>query len=196
MFYIVLLKQLKASFQDSLANYIESWDCLNSNKQLFHYTANRETKSQLIQPLLPSQVSWILAKRMNAICISKLGKCTFKYQTIKQFLDLDDNNKTIALTYTKGEAWLKHIRHFNIFTTRLTKLITNYTLMGKYKKRFFPNKLFICLCQKASIKTRHYILYKCEYHKQSQNLLYSFINDIITFLEFNPRVFSFQNNIS
>ena len=113
----------------------------------------------------------------------------------KQFLDLDNDDETIAPTYIKGGAWLKHVGHSNTLTVRITCLITNHAPTGEYRKRFFLNKLRACPCQKALVETRHHILYKCERHKQSWNPLRRSINDIITFLKFNPRAFSFQDNI-
>jgi len=114
----------------------------------------------------------------------------------KQFLDLEDNDKTIASTYTKGRAWLKHVGRSNSLTMRITRLITNHAPISEYRQQFFPNEPHACPCKKAPVETRHHILYECEQHKQSWNPLCSSINDIITFFHFNPRVFSFRDNIS
>ena len=90
----------------------------------------------------------------------------------KYFLNLNNNDyQLIHPIYSKSSTWLKHFSLSNSLCTHITRLITNHTPIGKYRLRFFPNKLFAYLYSNSPIK------------------------DILTFLEFNPGVFCFQKDI-
>ena len=59
----------------------------------------------------------------------------------RQFLDLvDDNLNIIKPSYTKGGSWLQFFRHSNSLCACTMRAITNHTLIGKYRLRFFPVK--------------------------------------------------------
>ena len=78
------------------------------------------------------------------------------------FLDLLDNdNKIIKLTYTKGGSWLKMIGHLNLLCARTTRAITNHTPISEYKLRFFSREEFKCLYGQYLIKSRRHIFYEC-----------------------------------
>ncbi len=60
---------------------------------------------------------------------------TFQTLDLKgsNFLNLlNEEELLIALTYIKGEAWLKHFSYSNILYTKATRVITNHTLIGEY----------------------------------------------------------------
>ena len=177
---IAISQELRNFFWESPANHIEFWDCPSNNKWPPHHAANKETKSQSACPLYPSQVSWDLSQKDECDSYIRTWQMYFQASDYKgkQFLDLDNDDETIAPTYIKGGAWLKHVGHSNTLTVRITCLITNHAPTGEYRKRFFLNKPRACPCQKALVETRHHILYKCERHKQSWNPLRRSINDI------------------
>ena len=45
-------------------------------------------------------------------------------------------------------------------------------------------------------KTREHILYDCEWYKKSWNPKQETLKDVLTFLEFNPGMFCFQEGIT
>ena len=80
----------------------------------------------------------------------------------RNFLNLnDDNNQPIHLIYSKDDAWLKYFSFSNSMCAYITRLIMNHTSIGKYKLKFFPTKLFTCICRYYSIETRRHILFDC-----------------------------------
>ena len=51
----------------------------------------------------------------------------------RKFLDLNNNNNLpIKSTYSKDGMWLNFIGHSNTLYIRVTRAITNYTLIGEY----------------------------------------------------------------
>lgn len=50
----------------------------------------------------------------------------------------------ITPSYSKESAWMKHIEYSNSLYARVTKLITNYTLIDKYHCCFFSCKENTC----------------------------------------------------
>jgi len=86
------------------------------------------------------------------------------------FLELlDDEDKLLEPTYSKGRMWLKYFSHSNLLYTRVSKAIINHTPIKKYWLRFFLHEEFKCLCSDYSIKLRHHILHEC---KRFNNLLW------------------------
>ena len=84
----------------------------------------------------------------------------------RNFLDLhNDNSNPIYLAYSKDRAQLKYFGFSNLLYAYITRLITNYTLIGEYRQSFFPNTLVICLYSNSPIETRVYILYNCKQYK-------------------------------
>jgi len=116
----------------------------------------------------------------------------------RNFLELNNNNdKPICPTYSKGRAWLKHFDlSNNTMCAHITRLITNHTPIGKYRKRFFPNEPTACSCSCVPLKTRDHIIHDCKRYKQSWNPKQDSLKDILTFLEFNPGTFYFQEDIT
>ena len=121
---------------------------------------------------------------------------TFQASNLKgnHFLDLlDDNNKIIKLTYTKGRSWLKIIGYSNSLYAYATKAITNHTPISEYRLMFFPRKEFKCLCGQYLIELRQYILYEYARFNSYWNPRRDSLSHFIMFLEFNPNAFSFCN---
>jgi len=115
----------------------------------------------------------------------------------KNFLDLNDNDKLpTRLTHSKEDAWLKYFGHLNILCTCAVRAITNYALIGKYHLRFFPKEFFTCPYEDYPIKTRNHILYSYRGYGKYWNSKRDSLKDIISFLEFNPGVFSFYEGIT
>ena len=59
---------------------------------------------------------------------------------------------TTRPTYSKGGAWLKHIRHSNTLCVYATRAITNHAPIGAYCLRFFPKESFACPCRDYPIE--------------------------------------------
>jgi len=73
----------------------------------------------------------------------------------RQFLKLlYDNLHPIEHSYSKGGLWLKLFGHSNSLCTRALRAIINYTPIGEYCLRFFPQEEFKCLCGQYLIKMR------------------------------------------
>jgi len=81
-----------------------------------------------------------------------------------KFLDLDNNDQTIAPTYTKGRVWLKHIGQSNTLTARITQLM--YLLENTGKGSFpmnhvhalvkkLPLRLDIIYCMSVNNTSNH-----------------------------------------
>jgi len=71
----------------------------------------------------------------------------------------NNNNLLIRPTYLRRRAWLKYLKHSNSPCVQATKAIINHISISKYCLRFFPRKLFECLCKIYSIKSRYHVLY-------------------------------------
>jgi len=77
------------------------------------------------------------------------------------FLELlDDEDKLLELTYSKGGMWLKYFGYSNLLCARASKAIINYVPIRKYWPRFFPYEELKCPCGNYSIESRYYILHK------------------------------------
>ena len=83
--------------------------------------------------------------------------------------------------------------HFKFFVCMITRLITNHAPIGKLK--FFPKESIACLCGEYPIETRRHIPYECSQYNKSWNLKRESLKDVLTFLEFNPGAFCFQDGI-
>jgi len=109
-----------------------------------------------------------------------------------QFLDLlNNNNNIIELSYVKGGSWLKTFNHSNSLCARATRAITNHTLIGEYRLRFFSRKEFKCLCGVYPIESRHHILHKCSRFNGYWNLRRDSLSHFVMFLVTNPGAFAF-----
>ena len=112
----------------------------------------------------------------------------------KQFLDLlDDDFNIIKPTYTKGGPWLQVFGYSNLLCACVTKAITNYTSIGEYQLRFFPNEDFKCLCNNYPIELRRHILHRCRRFNRYWNPRRDFLNHFIMFLITNSKAFTFTD---
>ena len=106
----------------------------------------------------------------------------------RNFLNLNnDDNEPIQPSYSKGGVWLKCFSLSNSLCAWVTRLITNYVPISKYKKRFFPNEPTSCPCGQAPLKIWDHILYDCKQYRQSWKPKRDSLKDMIRFLDHNPR---------
>lgn len=113
------------------------------------------------------------------------------------FLDLiNDNNLLTRFTYIKDSTWLKNFGHSNTLCIQATKAITNYIPIGKYYLRFFPRKLFECLCRVYPIKSKHHILHNYKRYNKYWNPNKESLKNFISFLKFNLEAFFFYEEIT
>ena len=110
----------------------------------------------------------------------------------RNYLDL--NNQPICPMYSKGGAWLKYFGLSNSMCICIIRLIANHTPIGKFRLRFFPKEPFACICGDYPIKTGRHILFDCVWYNKSWNPKRESLKDVLTFLEFNPGVFCFQES--
>ena len=114
----------------------------------------------------------------------------------RNFLELNNNNTLICPTYIKGEAWLKYFGSSNSLCAYVARLVTNYVLISDYRLRFFSKESIACSCGNYPIETRRHILFEHPQYKKSWNLKRESLEDVLTFLEFNPGAFCFQESIT
>jgi len=113
-----------------------------------------------------------------------------------QFLELLNNdNKPLKPTYSKGRSWLKYFGYFTSLCMRAKRAIVNYAPISKYWLRFFPQKEFKCLCRTYPIETRRYILFDWKRYNKYWNLRRDTISHF-TLLEFNSSMSSFRESIT
>ena len=114
----------------------------------------------------------------------------------KQFLDLLNNdNNIIEPSYVKGSSWLKIFGHSNFLCMCAIRAITNHAPIGEYRLRFFPREEFKCPCGLYLIKSRHHILHECGRFNSYWNPRRDSLSHFVMFLEANPSVFAFSNNL-
>ena len=115
----------------------------------------------------------------------------------RNFLKLNNNDhQPIHSTYSKGCAWLKHFSLSNSICACITRLIMNHAPIGEYRLRFFSKESFACMCGEYIIETRRHILFDSACYKKSWSLKRESLKDILTFLEFNPGAFCFQDSVT
>ena len=73
----------------------------------------------------------------------------------------------------------------------VARLVTNYVLISDYRLRFFSKESIACSCGNYPIETRRHILFEYPQYKKSWNLKRESLEDVLTFLEFNPGAFCF-----
>ena len=158
-----------------------------------------ETKSFILIPMLLSKLSWDLSKKNECDNLIKKWKMMFQASDMKgkQFLDLvDGNNNLLELLYIKGSLWLQNFGHSNFLCARASRAITNHVPTGEYRLRFFLNKEFRYSCSQYPIESRHHILYECKRFNKYWNPRRDSVAHFVMFLEWNPNVFVFSNDIS
>ena len=111
-----------------------------------------------------------------------------------QFLDLlDDNNNIIELSYIKGGSWLKTFSYSNSLCACATRVITNHTLIGEYRLRFFLRKEFKYPYSIYPIESKYHILYKYGRFNSYWNLRKDSLSHFVMFLETNLGIFAFPD---
>jgi len=114
----------------------------------------------------------------------------------RNFLELDDDSyNPICPTYSKGRVWMKLCSTSNSLCACIARMITNHALIGEYRLRFFPKESIACLCSEYPIEMRRHILFECSRYNKSWNPKRESLKDVLTFLEFNPGAFCFQEGI-
>ena len=79
----------------------------------------------------------------------------------RNFLNLNDNKgENIHLICTKEGVWLKYFGLFNSLYVWIIRLITNHTLIDKYRLRFSREEPIAYLYGNYSVKTRRHILFE------------------------------------
>ena len=192
-----VLKELCNFFTQSQENIIVFWECLSHSKWHFHNAVNKDTKSFSPILLLLCKQSWDFSKKSECNNIIKNWKMMFQASDSKEkhFLDLvDGDDNPIEPSYTKGGSWLRFFSHSNSLCARASRMITNHTLIGEYRIRFFPRKDFSCPCRSYSIESRHHILHECRRFNNYWNLKRDLISHFVLFPEFNLGAFSFCND--
>ena len=77
----------------------------------------------------------------------------------------------------------------------ITRLIINHAPIDEYRLKFFSKESIAYPHSKNPIETRRHILYECSWYSKSWNPKRESLKDVLTFLEFNPRAFCFQDGI-
>lgn len=146
---ITISKNLRKFFNKSPNNTINFWDCPSDNKWPPYLLVDKESKFHKISPILSSKISWYFYRKEECDSIVKKQQIYFQASNYKRknFLDLNDNyGYLICPSYSKDSVWLKYFELFNSLYVWITRLITNYTSIGKYRQRFFPNESIACSC--------------------------------------------------
>jgi len=131
--------------------------------------------------------------------IIKNWQITFQASDLKDnyFLNLLNNKLyTIKSLYIKEDPWIMYFGHSNLLCASTTRVITNYAPNGEYYLRFFSRKDFSCPYEVYPIETKCYILYNCRKYNKYWNLSRSILSQFVAFLEFNPNIFSFYEDIT
>ena len=156
MHVVAILRELCPFFFHYLDNYIKFWDCPSHSNQHLHKAVDSETKSMRLTPLYPNKLSQDFSRKLKCDNLANKWKITFQVSDLKdnQFLNLvNRDNNLLEPSYIKSSLWLQNFSHSNSLCTRVTRAITNYALIGKYRLRFFPNKEFKYPCGQC-YKTR------------------------------------------
>jgi len=159
-----ILSKLCWFFNKSHDNSIEFWECPSRLKWKLHKDIDKDSKSFNPTSSFPCKISWDYCRKLDCDNITKQWKMTFQASDGKgkQFLNLlDDNFNTIKLAYTRGGPWMQIFSHSTLLCAHVTRAITNYTPIGEYRLRFFPNENINCPCGNYPIELRGHILHKC-----------------------------------
>ena len=109
---IALLKSLREFFNKNSDNLISFWDCPSSIKWSLHTLVDKESKHILINPILPSRMSWEFSRKEECDSIipgwedqrqQADGKWCFKLPITKE-------ETFLALIMTKENIFILHIQ--------------------------------------------------------------------------------------
>jgi len=116
LYSITISQNLRTFFKKSSDNSIAFWDCPSNTKWCPHLAVDKEIKQLNIDPIFLCKLSWDFSKKEECDSILQNWQMIFQASDYKgnNFLDLvNDNNSPIRPTYSKEEAWLKHLGHSN-----------------------------------------------------------------------------------
>ena len=150
----IIASELAASIKNNIATSILHIHTFNNPiiKIVYHVVHVISTKAKLFairwginQALKFNNMSKVIVITGSIHMVKKIfeptvQKMMFQASNLKenQFLDLlDDDNNTIEPSYVKGGSWLKMFGHSNSLCVHATRAITNHTLIGEYRLRFF-----------------------------------------------------------
>ena len=103
----------------------------------------------------------------------------------------------VQLSLWKSVHWLWRYKLNEVCNSMcVTRVITNYVLIGKYQLRFFPRELFECPYESYPIESRYHILHNCRRYNKYWNSNRKLLKNFVTFLEFIPEAFSFHKEIT
>ena len=114
---VAILRNLQNFFTSNESNSIEFWECPSKLKWKLHHEVDKDSKSFVVTPSLPSKTSWEFCKKSDSDELINLWKMTFQASDGKgkNFLELLDDDLDIILpSYTKGGPWLQLVGHSNL----------------------------------------------------------------------------------
>jgi len=113
---IAILRNLRNFFTSNKSNSIEFWECPSKLKWKLHHEVDKDSKSFVVTPSLPSKTSWEFCKKSDSDELINLWKMMFQASDGKgkNFLELlDDDLNVIQPSYTEGGPWLQLVSHSN-----------------------------------------------------------------------------------
>jgi len=195
----VISAKLRKFFTKNHYNSIKFWEYTSHYEWPLHKVVDKETKQFHPCPQYPCKSSWDFSKKSECNNILSLWKMTFQASNKKgnHFIKLLDNdNKSLEPTYSKGRTWLKYFEYSNSLCVRVTRAIVNHASIGKYRLRFFSKEDFKCPCGNHLIETRHHIFYNCKRYNKYWNPRRNMIGHFTLFLEYKSSAFSFGESIT
>ena len=85
--------------------------------------------------------------------------------------------------------------HLNSLCVHATRVITNHTLIGKYRLRFFLREEFKYPYGLYSIESRHHILHECGRFNDYWNPRRNSLSYFAMFLKTNLSAFTFSDSL-
>ena len=149
IYVVAILEELCLFFSKNSANSIELWECSSCLNWHLHKAVDCKLKASNPIPIFPCKTSWDYSKKTKYDNILQNWKITFQALDGEgqHFLNLLDNKlNDIEPSYVKGDPWLQLFGHSNGLCAHASRAITNHTLIGKYRLRFFLREEFKCLC--------------------------------------------------
>ena len=152
---MAILKELRQFFFRNSNNSIEFQECPSRLNWHPHKAVNLEMKTSNPLPVYLCKTSWDYSKKTE--CDNTLNNWKMIFQASdgigNQFFNLlNDNFNIIEPFYAKGRSQLQVFGHSNLLCVHASRAITNHTLIGEYRLRFFSREEFKCPCGLYSIK--------------------------------------------
>ena len=114
----------------------------------------------------------------------------------RSFLHLEKSGKRLAPSHLNGGGpWLQKMGKSNAHTARMVRAISGHAPIGAYRIRFNLSEEGWCSCTPRRFETRDHVLKFCPACTRSSNpALRSEFVSFLSFLEKNPRTFSFEDS--